>query len=228
MTVYGYCRISTAKQNIERQERNIKEYDSNAIILKESYTGTDMERPLFTKLLKQVRKGDTIIFDSVSRMSRTAPGGFKMYKELFNLGVDLVFLKEPHISTSTYRTALNNSIELTGNQIADVYIQATNSVLMMLAEEQIRLAFVQSEKEVQDLRDRTREGIVTAKLNGKQIGRMQGSKIVTKKSIECKRKIVKYSRKFGGTLSDTDVIKLLSISRNSFYKYCRELKEIDC
>ena len=195
MTVYGYCRISTAKQNIERQERNIKEYDSNAIILKESYTGTDMERPLFTKLLKQVRKGDTIIFDSVSRMSRTA---------------------------------LNNSIELTGNQIADVYIQATNSVLMMLAEEQIRLAFVQSEKEVQDLRDRTREGIVTAKLNGKQIGRMQGSKIVTKKSIECKRKIVKYSRKFGGTLSDTDVIKLLSISRNSFYKYCRELKEIDC
>ena len=228
MTIYGYCRISTARQNIERQERNIKDYDNTAVILKEAYTGTDMERPIFTKLLKQVRKGDTIIFDSVSRMSRTAPGGFKMYKELFNLGVDLVFLKEPHISTSTYRTALNNSIELTGNQIADVYIQATNSVLMMLAEEQIRLAFVQSEKEVQDLRDRTREGIVTAKLNGKQIGRMQGSKIVTKKSIECKRKIVKYSRKFGGTLSDTDVIKLLSISRNSFYKYCRELKEIDC
>ena len=151
-----------------------------------------------------------------------------MYKELFNLGIELVFLKEQHISTSTYRTAISNSIELTGNTIADIYIQATNTVLMMLAEEQIRLAFIQSEKEVQDLRDRTREGIVTAKLNGKQVGRMKGSRIQTKKSIECKRKIMKYSRKFNGTLADTDTIKLLNISRNSFYKYCRELKEIDC
>ena len=229
MTVYGYCRISTAKQNIERQSRNIREYDSKAVILKEAYTGTDMERPVFTKLLRQVREGDTIIFDSVSRMSRTAEGGFKMYKELFNIGVNLVFLKEPHINTSTYRTAISNSISLTGNQIADVYIQATNQVLMMLAEQQIHLAFEQSEKEVQDLRDRTREGIITAKLNGKVIGRPTGSKINTKKSVECKQKIVKYSRKFNGTLADTDVIKLLSISRNSFYKYCRELKEeIDC
>ena len=228
MTVYGYCRISTARQNIERQERNIKDYDSKAVILKEAYTGTDMERPIFTKLLKTIRKGDTIIFDSVSRMSRTAEGGFKMYKVLFDMGINLVFLKESYISTNTYRQAISNSIELTGNQIADVYIQATNTVLMMLAEEQIRLAFLQAEKEVQDLRERTREGIVTAKLNGKIVGRQQGSKIQTKKSVYCKQKIVKYSRKFGGNLADADVIKLLSISRNSFYKYCRELKEIDC
>ena len=229
MTIYGYCRISTARQNIERQERNIKEYDSNAVILKEAYTGTDMERPIFTKLMNKVREGDTIIFDSVSRMSRTAVGGFKMYKELFNIGVDLVFLKEPHISTSTYRTAISNSIELTGNTIADIYIQATNTVLMMLAEQQIHLAFEQAEKEVQDLRDRTREGIVTARLNGKVIGRQQGSKIQTKKSVECKRKIMKYSKKFNGTLADNDVMALLSISRNSYYKYCRELRaEIDC
>ena len=227
MTIYGYCRISTARQNIERQERNIREYDSKAVILKEQYTGTEDDRPIFTKLLKTIRKGDTIIFDSVSRMSRTAEGGFKMYKVLFDMGINLVFLKEPHINTSTYRQAISNSIELTGNQIADVYIQATNTVLMMLAEEQIRLAFLQSEKEVQDLRERTREGIVTAKLNGKIVGRQQGSKIQTKKSKDCKCKIVKYSKKFNGTLADADVIKLLSISRNSFYKYCRELKEID-
>ena len=228
MTIYGYCRISTARQNIERQERNIKDYDSTAVILKEQYTGTEDDRPIFTKLLKTIRKGDTIIFDSLSRMSRTAEGGFKMYKVLFDMGINLVFLKEPHINTSTYRQAISNSIELTGNQIADVYIQATNTVLMMLAEEQIRLAFLQSEKEVQDLRERTREGIVTAKLNGKIVGRQQGSKIQTKKSKDCKCKIVKYSKKFNGTLADADVIKLLSISRNSFYKYCRELKEIDC
>ena len=229
MTVYGYCRISTAKQSIERQERNIREYDSKAVILKEQFTGTEDDSPVFTKLMNKVRKGDTVIFDSVSRMSRTADGGFRMYKELYNMGIDLVFLKEPHINTSTYRTAISNSIELTGNQIADVYIQATNQVLMMLAEEQIRLAFIQSQKEVQDLRQRTKEGIVSAKLNGKVVGRPTGSRIITKKSVECKSKILKYSKKFNGSLADTDVIKLLNISRNSYYKYCRELKsEIDC
>ena len=229
MTIYGYCRISTAKQSIERQERNIKEYCSTAIILKEQYTGTEDDRPIFTKLTQNVRRGDTIIFDSVSRMSRTAEGGFKMYKVLFDMGIELIFLKEMHINTSTYRTALSNSIDLTGNQIADVYIQATNQVLMMLAEEQIRLAFIQSEKEVKDLRDRTREGIITAKLNGKIVGRKTGAKITTKKCKECKQKIVRYSKKFNGNLGDADVIKLLSISRNTFYKYCRELKsEIDC
>ena len=224
-TVYGYCRISTAKQSIERQERNIKEYDSNAIILKEQYTGTEDDRPVFTKLMNKVRRGDTIIFDSVSRMSRTASGGFKMYKELFNMGIELIFLKEQHISTNVYRQAISNSINLTGNKIADVYIHATNSVLLMLAEEQIRLAFEQSQKEVQDLRQRTREGIVTARLNGKQVGRKTGAKITTKKCKECKQKIVQYSKKFNGVLGDADVIKLLNISRNSYYKYCRELKE---
>ena len=228
-TVYGYARISTAKQSLERQERNIREYDSTAIILKEQYTGTSDDRPVFTKLMNTVRKGDTIIFDSVSRMSRTATGGFQMYKELFKMGVDLVFLKEPHINTNVYRTALSNSIELTGNQIADIYIEATNRVSMLLAEQQVHLAFEQSQKEVQDLRERTKEGIVTAKLNGKVIGRPTGSKIVTKKCKECKSKILKYSRKFNGSLADTDVIKLLNISRNSYYKYCKELREeIDC
>ena len=224
MTVYGYCRISTAKQSIERQERNIKAYDNTAIILKEQYTGTQDDRPIFTKLMNKVRKGDTIIFDSVSRMSRTAEGGFKMYKALFNMGIELVFLKEPHINTCTYRTAISNSINKTGNLIADVYIEATNQVLMMLAEQQIHLAFEQAEKEVQDLRQRTREGIVTAKLNGKIVGRKTGAKIITKKCKECKMKILEYSKKFNGNLGDADVIKLLNISRNTFYKYCRELK----
>ena len=227
--IYGYCRISTAKQSIERQERNIKEYDSTAVILKEQYTGTEDDRPVFTKLTTKVRRGDTIIFDSVSRMSRTADGGFQMYKELFNMGVDLVFLKEPHINTIMYRQAISNSINLTGNQIADTFIKATNSVLLMLAEEQVKLAFEQSQKEVQDLRQRTREGIVTARLNGKVVGRKTGAKIVTRKCKECKMKIVQYSKKFNGNLGDADVIKLLSISRNTFYKYCKELKsEVDC
>ena len=95
---------------------------------------------------------------------------------------------------------------------------------MALAKEQIILAFAQAEKEVQDLHQRTKEGIETARLNGKQIGQKAGIKLVTKKSIKAKEDIKKYSKDFNGSLADVDVMKLLGISRNSFYKYKRELK----
>ena len=81
--VYGYCRISTRKQSIERQERNIKSEYGNAVIFKEAYTGTKIDRPLFNKLLNIVKQGDSIVFDSVSRMSRNSEEGFILYQELF-------------------------------------------------------------------------------------------------------------------------------------------------
>ena len=47
-------------------------------------------------------------------MSRNAEEGFQLYEELFNLGIDLVFLKEQHINTDTYKKALENNVQLTG------------------------------------------------------------------------------------------------------------------
>ena len=225
MMIYGYCRISTSKQNIERQIRNIERDYPNAKIIKEVYTGTKINRIEFNKLLKVVKQGDTIVFDSVSRMSRNAEEGFKLYEELFNKGIELVFIKEQHISTQTYKKALNNNIEMTNTNV-DYILEGINKYLLALAKEQIRLAFEQAEKEVKDLRQRTKEGIETARLNGKQIGGRAGIKLTTKKSIKAKEDIVKYSKDFKGSLADVDVMKLLGISRNSFYKYKKELKEI--
>lgn len=225
--VYGYCRISTAKQSIERQERNIKAEYENAIIIKESFTGTKIDRPLFDKLLKNVKAGDTIVFDSVSRMSRNADEGVQTYFELYDMSVNLVFLKERHIDTDTYKSAIEQSIGTTGNEIADIYIDATNKVIKLLAEKQIRKAFEQAQKEVEDLHQRTREGIETARLNGKQIGAIEGVKLTTKKSITAKEQILKLSQDFNGTNSDTEVMKIVGLARNTYYKYKRELKAED-
>lgn len=222
---YGYCRISTKQQSIERQIRNIVAVYPNALILQEAYTGTKMDRPVWQKLVKRIKSGDTIIFDSVSRMSRNADEGIKTYLELMEKGVNLVFIKEGYINTDTYKSAISQSIAATGNEIADIYIEATNKVIRLLAGTQIRKAFEQSEKEVEDLHQRTKEGIETARLNGKQIGLRQGQKLTTKKSIKAKEVIQKHSVDFGGTLADTDVIKLAGLSRNTYYKYKRELRE---
>ena len=182
-----------------------------------------MDRPEWTKLYKKVKSGDTIIFDSVSRMSRSADEGVDIYFELYEKGIQLVFLKEHHIDTATYDTAVQQSISSTGNDIADIYIEATNQVIKLLAKKQIIQAFEQSEKEVEDLHQRTREGIETARLNGKQIGQKPGNKLHIKKEAPAKEKIIRYSRDFEGKLSDIECMKLIGISRNTYYKYKREL-----
>ena len=98
---YGYCRISTKSQSIDRQERNILAAYPNATIVKEIFTGTTFQgRERMEKLLKKVKQGDTIIFDSVSRMSRNAEEGFALYEKLYADGIHLVFLKEPHIKSN--------------------------------------------------------------------------------------------------------------------------------
>ena len=220
--LYGYCRISKAKQSIDRQIRNIKAAYPEAFIVQEVFTRTRLDRPERQKLLKKIHAGDTIVFDSVSRMSGNAIDGFAAYEELYNKGINLIFIKEPHINTATYKQALENNIKLTGSNV-DYILEGVNKYLMALAKEQIRLAFEQSEKEVEDLHQRTREGIQTARLNGKQIGQRQGVKLTTKKSIAAKEIIQKHSKDFGGTLADTEVMKLAGIARNTYYKYKREL-----
>ena len=221
--IYGYCRISTKKQSIERQERNILKEYADAIIIKEAYTGTKVYgRKEFEKLLKTVQTGDTIVFDSVSRMSRNSDDGIKLYMELYDKGVHLVFLKERYIDTEIYQNNLKDKIELTGTDEDEIF-KGINNYFRKLAEKQIRIAFEQAEKEVTDLQERTKEGLETAKLNGKQLGNEVGTKLITRKSIKAKEEIRAKSKDFYGTYTDRDLIKVLEISRNTYYKYKKEL-----
>lgn len=221
--IYGYCRISTNKQNIERQVRNILAAYPSAIIVKEVYTGTKFQgRKELDKILKTIRPNDTIVFDSVSRMSRNSDEGYTLYEELFNKGITLVFLKEPHINTDTYKKAISGSIAMTGTN-ADYILDGVNKYLMALAKEQIQIAFDQAQKEVDDLHQRTKEGIETARLNGKRIGLEKGSRLTTKKSLAAKEVIRKHNKDFGGSLSNEDTWKLAGISKMTFYKYRNEL-----
>ena len=81
------------------------------------------------------------------------------------------------------------------------------------------------ESNLTDLHSRISQGIREAKRNGTQIGLTKGITLTTKKSIDCKAIIKKHAKDFGGTLDDPDVMKLCGCSRNSYYKYKREIKE---
>ena len=231
MSTYGYCRVSTQHQRITRQITNITELYPSAKIIKEFYTGTRQDRPNWMSLINQIKTGDTIIFDSVSRMSRNATEGFKDYKTLYEMGVNLIFLNEPLINTSVFDSTRNNLLNInieTGNTAVDDFfkgnIELINNFMMALDEEQIKTAFDQAEKEVTDLHSRISQGIREAKKNGVKIGISKGTSLTTKKSLDCSAIIRKHSKDFGGTLEDPDVMKLCGCSRNSYYKYKKKIK----
>lgn len=243
--VYGYCRVSTQKQSLQRQIDNITSKYPEAVIITEKYTGTKIDRPEWSKLYKTIKKNPncTVVFDEVSRMSRNAEEGFSLYMELFSMGVSLVFLKEPHINTESYKKAMEGIISVnitSGHNAADKMINsimdAINEFMQAKVKEDIKLSFERAEEEVVLLHKRISDGMKTIqraneryRITGetdriKQIGGVSGKKLTTKKSIEKKAEILKHSVDFGGTLNDVDCMKLTGLSRNTFYKYKRELK----
>ena len=233
--IYGYARVSTTKQSIQRQIDNIQKLYPDAVIIEEAYTGTTMDRPAWSKLNKRLQAGDTVVFDEVSRMSRNAEEGFQCYRDLYERGINVIFLKESTMNTENFRQT--QKIAYTGDEISDVYIEATNKVLMILAERQIKAAFESAQHEVDFLHKRTSEGVRNAIKRYQREdalglpheknmpGAAEGVKLTTKKSITAKEAIRKYSKDFDGNLSDPDVIKLTGISRNSYYKYKKEMRE---
>ena len=230
-TTYGYARVSTPTQNLARQVDNLRSYDPKIVIYEEAYTGRRIQgRQELTKLLRRVRKGDTVVFDSVSRMSRDANEGYALYESLFDKGVELVFLKERHCDTKLLRDRANEWIAIeasTGRKSVDTFLGeltgAINRLLLAIARENIRLAFEQSQKEVDDLRERTREGLRVAKAEGKQVGGVKGAKYDVKKKIPAKEKIRKLSKRYGGPLTGEETWRVCGISRGTYYNYCKEI-----
>ena len=221
-TVFGYCRVSTMRQKLQRQIDNIKAAYPDAVIVCEKHTGTAISRPEFDKMIKALKPGDRVVFDSVSRMSRTAAEGFALYMELYQKGVDLTFIKEPMIDTEVFRQTAQ--VALTGTD-ADCILEGVNKYLMLLAEKQIQIAFDQAQKEVEDLHGRISEGLKQAQLSGVHVGREQGRTYETKKAREMKQKIRKMSKDFDGAMTDKEVMEVLKLARNTYYKYKKQIAD---
>lgn len=241
--VYGYCRVSTMKQSLKRQVDAIKELYPDAILITDNTTGRNFDRLGWTKMMKALKPGETIVFDEVSRMSRDADEGFQIYQELFERGVNLVFIAEPHINTSVFREVAQ-APETGDKDLDETLIKGLNEYLMRLAEKQIRIAFEKSQSEVDHNSRRTSKSLKEKQKRNeelkmqhpddyqnqpdfRQIGQPKGAKLTTKKSIKAKEVILKRSKDFNGDLSDIEVMKLTGIARGTYYKYKRELKSAD-
>ena len=227
--IYGYVRVSTVNQKTQRQIDNIKSYNSDAIIREEKQSGKDIEnRTVFKKLLSDVRSGDTIIFDEVSRMSRNAAEGYELYMNLMEHGINLIFLKEHHIDTDEYKRRTENHIQKIESQ-NDNISKLIKGILDLVAEfeienlkDNIRLAFEQAEHERLFLIKRVTEGKdKSEKHQGRPIGSTNQK---TDKADHIKKIIREQSKDFEGKFSDAKIMReYLHIARNTYYKYKREM-----
>ncbi|HWO97221.1 MAG TPA: recombinase family protein [Bacillus sp. (in: firmicutes)] len=153
--LFGYARVSTVEQNIERQLDILKEYGvQDDDIFADKISGTKFQRPALDELQKVLRNGDTVITESLSRLSRSTQDLLTILNDWQNRGITYISIKEQlDFSTSTGKLMLT-----------------------------VLAALSQFERDV--IRDRVCEGLASARARGRVGGRPKTNKKALEKAIK--------------------------------------------
>ncbi|EOV9526232.1 recombinase family protein [Bacillus cytotoxicus] len=148
---FGYIRVSTDQQNLDRQIEALKPFVKEKYIYSDKASGKDMEREGFQNMLKAIREGDTLYIKSIDRLGRNKQQ-IKEYLELFkNEGVRVKIIDLP-TTMQAVPSGQEWVIDMINNIIIEVYT-----------------TLAQQERET--IRQRQAEGIAAAKAKGKHLGR---------------------------------------------------------
>jgi DNA invertase Pin-like site-specific DNA recombinase len=195
---FEYVRVSSKDQNEERQIENMKYLgieDRDIFIDKQS--GKNMKRENYQMLKRLARTGDTIIFDSLTRLGRSMNDVLEEFRYYEQQRINLQFIKEPFIN-----------VNYNGESTNDVIQHAVQKAKLFT----ILSAF--AEKERNDIKQRQAEGIALAKKQGKQLGRPPIQ--ITEQFIEA------YEEWHDGNITAVGAMKKYKIKRSSFYKLVKE------
>lgn len=197
---FGYVRVSSKDQNEERQIQNMKDLgieERDIFIDKES--GKNMERENYQMLKRLVRTGDTIVFDSLTRLGRNMNDTLEEFRYYEKHKVNLQFIKEPYIN-------VNYTGESTNDVIQSAIQKATLTILSAFAE-----------KERIDIKQRQAEGIALARKQGKRLGRPPVE--ITEEFTDA------YKEWRSGSITAVGAMKKYDIKRSSFYKLAKQYEE---
>lgn len=225
METYFYMRISTAEerelQSYQRQDKALRKYAdennikiSNRNIYKDDVTGSTFDRPEWQELEERVKKDIKndevqIIFKDISRFSRNAKEGFEKYMELYNLGIKLIFLDNPTVSTDyiSNMTSKNESM----NFVTGIALQSMVNLL-------IAVELDRAEQQRRYISKAIKDGIdASDKKSGRPFGKLDKISEDLKKDIQ----LFLNDR----TIKQVDLMKKHSISRNTLKKYIELAKE---
>ncbi|MGH0883311.1 integrase [Bacillus cereus] len=194
---FGYVRVSSKDQNEERQIENMKYLgieDRDIFIDKQS--GKNMKRENYQMLKRLARTGDTIVFDSLTRLGRSMNDVLEEFRYFEQQRINLQFIKEPFIN-------VNYNGETANDVIQQAIQKATLTILSAFAE-----------KERNDIKQRQAEGIALAKKKGKHLGRPPVQ--ITDQFIQA------YRDWQSGKITAVGAMRKYDIKRSSFYKLVKE------
>ena len=197
MKIFGYVRVSSKEQNEARQMETMrKEGIEERDIFIDKASGKNFQRPQYQLLKQMVREGDTVVFDSITRMGRNMDDTMKEYKWFVENGVQLRFIKEPMINTS--------------NEHDDVMKRAIQTIILTLL-----TAF--AEKEREEIKTRQAEGIAVAKAQGKHLGRPKTE--ITQEFEQA------YKQWKENEITAVEAMKKVNVPRSTFYRIVKEYEE---
>lgn len=198
MKKYGYVRVSTREQNLERQILAMKEEgieDKN--IYADQMSGKDFGRPKYNRLMKKLKPGDLLVIKSIDRLGRNYTEILEQWRVITkNKKANIKVIDMPLLNTETGHG------DLTGVFISDLVLQI--------------LAYV-AETERAFIKQRQAEGIAIAKKNGVKFGR---------EKLDLPRNFEEYHRLWKDKkISVREAAKAVGMSTSTFYRRCREKEE---
>lgn len=189
--MYGYIRVSSRDQNIERQLLALQKYgipDEKLFI--DRLSGKDFDRPQYRRLIRKIKPGDTIVIKSIDRLGRNYDEILAQWRHITKkIGADIVVLDMPLLDTRRGK-------DLTGTLIADIVLQLLSYV-------------AQTEREF--IRQRQAEGIAAAKERGVRFGRRPKEKPENYPAV--------YSEWKAGKLSARKAAAQLGINHRTFLRW---------
>lgn len=192
--MYGYVRVSTREQNLDRQILAMREFGvPDKQIYREKLSGKDFERPVYLRLLKKLKSGDTFVIKSIDRLGRNYDEILEQWRIITReKKVAIVVLDMPLLDTRQGK-------DLTGTLIADIVLQLLSYV-------------AQTEREF--IRRRQAEGIAAAKERGVQFGRKAMERPDEYSAIK--------NTWMAGGLSARAAARVLNVAPKTFLKWVRE------
>lgn len=221
---FGYCSSGCTRPQFEKQITNISKKYPNAIIIKEVYSPTDTDRTELTKLLAQLEKNDTLIVNSMDRLDRDPQKLLTYYIDMSARGVKLIFINQPYMNTELYQTAYREMVSKA--PLNDD--TAISEALSHLLGAQVKSILEKSWEDLQQHRGQMRENYKQARLQEKQDGQPVTKKYESRKSFMVKELIRRYNQNYDGSMNDVATMEQIrnemgTISRNTYYKYKKEL-----
>lgn len=193
--VYGYARVSSTEQHLDRQIEALSAYGvEDRHIITDKLSGKDFSRPGYKTLKEQLlRSGDVLVIKELDRLGRDYEAIKNEWHELRQMGVDIVVMDMPILSTA-------DKSDLEKVLIANIVFEL--------------LAYL-SEKERVKIKTRQAEGIAIAKAKGVKMGRPK-----TSLPANFESEVRKWKE---GKQTATETMQALNLKRTTFYKLIKEV-----